>query len=75
MSLERPVSDIQLRREEYRRGRTRRSTLIAFVSTLAFAALCAVTLLNSPGWTRVRDQFFDLEVPANPSRGSCPGSG
>ncbi|MGH8775423.1 MAG: amino acid ABC transporter permease [Jiangellaceae bacterium] len=56
------VSETQLRREEYRRGRTRRSTLIAFVSTLAFAVVCAVTLLNSPGWARVRDQFFDLAV-------------
>ncbi|HET6728822.1 MAG TPA: amino acid ABC transporter permease [Jiangellaceae bacterium] len=62
MSPDRPVSEIQLRREEYRRGRARRSTLIAFVSTLAFAALCAVTLLSSPGWSRVREQFFDLEV-------------
>jgi polar amino acid transport system permease protein len=58
----RPVSEIQRRREEYRRGRARRSTLIAFVSTLAFAALCAATLLSSPGWSRVREQFFDLEV-------------
>jgi polar amino acid transport system permease protein len=58
----RPVSEIQRRREEYRRDRARRSTLIAFVSTLAFAALCAATLLSSPGWSRVREQFFDLEV-------------
>jgi polar amino acid transport system permease protein len=62
VSPDRPVSEIQLRREEYRRGRARRSTLIAFVSTLAFAVLCAVTLLSSPGWSRVREQFFDLEV-------------
>jgi polar amino acid transport system permease protein len=62
VSPDRPVSDIQLRREEYRRGRTRRSTLIALVSTLAFAALCAATLLSSPGWSRVQEQFFDLEV-------------
>lgn len=62
MSPDRPVSEIQLRREEYRRGRTRRSTLIALVSTLAFAALCAATLLSSPGWSRVQEQFFDLEV-------------
>jgi polar amino acid transport system permease protein len=58
----RPVSEIQRRREEYRRDRARRSTLIAFFSTLAFAALCAATLLSSPGWSRVREQFFDLEV-------------
>ena len=62
VSPDRPVSEIQLRREEYRRGRTRRSTLIALVSTLAFAALCAATLLSSPGWSRVQEQFFDLEV-------------
>ena len=62
MSLDRPVSEIQLRREEFRRGRARRSTLIAVVSTLAFAALGALTVLNSPGWSRVQEQFFDADV-------------
>jgi polar amino acid transport system permease protein len=62
VSLDRPVSEIQLRREEFRRGRARRSTLIAVASTLAFAALGALTVLNSPGWPRVQEQFFDADV-------------
>jgi polar amino acid transport system permease protein len=62
VSLDRPVSEIQLRREEFRRGRARRSTLIAVASTLAFAALGALTVLNSPGWSRVQEQFFDADV-------------
>lgn len=62
MSLDRPVSEIQLRREEFRRGRARRSTLIAVVSTLIFAVLGTLTVLNSPGWSRVQEQFFDADV-------------
>jgi polar amino acid transport system permease protein len=62
VSLDRPVSAIQLRREEFRRDRTRRSTFIAVISTLAFAGICAVTVFNSPGWSRVQEQFFDLDV-------------
>jgi polar amino acid transport system permease protein len=62
VSLDRPVSEVQLRREEFRRGRARRSTLIAVASTLAFAALGTLTVLNSPGWSRVQEQFFDADV-------------
>jgi polar amino acid transport system permease protein len=62
VSLDRPVSEIQLRREEFRRGRARRSTLIAVASTLIFAALGILTVLNSPGWSRVQEQFFDADV-------------
>jgi polar amino acid transport system permease protein len=62
VSLDRPVSEIQLRREEFRRGRARRSTLIAVVSTLIFAVLGTLTVLNSPGWSRVQEQFFDADV-------------
>jgi polar amino acid transport system permease protein len=62
VSLDRSVSEIQLRREEFRRGRARRSTLIAVVSTLIFAVLGTLTVLNSPGWSRVQEQFFDADV-------------
>lgn len=46
----------------YRRSRARRSTLVAMVSTVAFAAVVAVALMNSPGWPRVRDSFFNVRV-------------
>ncbi len=62
MSPGRLVSETELRRQEYRRHRTRRSTLIAVASTLVFATVCAITVLNSPGWPRVQEQFFDVDI-------------
>lgn len=46
----------------YRRSRARRSTAIAMISTLAFAAVAVVATTSSPGWARVRDSFFNLRV-------------
>lgn len=62
MSFGRPVSATELWRQEYRRHRNRRSTLIAIVSTLVFAAIAALTVFNSPGWARVQEQFLDADV-------------
>ena len=62
MSPGRLVSETELRRQEYRRHRTRRSTLIAVASTVVFATVCVITVLNSPGWPRVQEQFFDVDV-------------
>jgi polar amino acid transport system permease protein len=49
----------QQERLAYKRSRARRSTLIAFVSTLVFALVAWFTITSSPGWPRVRDSFFD----------------
>ncbi|UOQ60610.1 amino acid ABC transporter permease [Leucobacter rhizosphaerae] len=57
-----PVSQIELERRAYRRVRKQRSVLVSVLSTLVFAAVIAVILVNSPGWERVSDTFFDLEV-------------
>ena len=46
----------------YRRSRARRSTLIALVSTVVFAAVLLFAVTSSPGWPRVRDSFFNLRV-------------
>lgn len=46
----------------YRRSRARRSTLVALVSTVVFAAVVLVATTSSPGWPRVRDSFFNLRV-------------
>ena len=62
MSPGRLVSETELRRQEYRRHRTRRSTLIAVTSTIVFVTVCVITVLNSPGWPRVQEQFFDVDV-------------
>ena len=55
-------SPLQQERDEYRRARARRSTLVAVVSTALFLTVGAVAVSSSPGWPRVRDSFFDLGV-------------
>jgi polar amino acid transport system permease protein len=52
-------SPLALERAAYRRSRARRSTLVAVVSTLVFAAALVLLVTNSPGWPRVRATFFD----------------
>jgi len=56
------VTALAAERLAYRRSRARRSTLVALVSTLAFAAVAVVATTSSPGWPRVRDSFFNLRV-------------
>ncbi|WP_380165539.1 amino acid ABC transporter permease [Jannaschia sp. R86511] len=52
--------------EQQRRGvrarRSRRSTLTALASTLAFAAVAYLVVTNAPGWPRVQASFFDVDV-------------
>ncbi len=49
-------------RVAYRRARARRSTLVALVSTVVFAAVLLFAVTSSPGWPRVRDSFFNLRI-------------
>ncbi|HEY4018972.1 MAG TPA: amino acid ABC transporter permease, partial [Pseudonocardiaceae bacterium] len=49
-------------------SRARRSTLVAMVSTVVFAAAVWFGVTSSPGWPRVRSSFFDLPTAA----GSVP---
>lgn len=56
------VSSIELERRAFRRARKQRSILVSVVSTLVFAAVIALVLVNSPGWERVRETFFDPRV-------------
>lgn len=58
-------SAIELERQAFRRTRRRRSVLISLVSTLVFAGVMALLLVNSPGWERVRESFFDPQVAAD----------
>ncbi|WP_104821312.1 amino acid ABC transporter permease [Kitasatospora sp. MMS16-BH015] len=51
-------SERRLAREAYRRGRARRSALIATVSTVATAVVLYLVVVNSPGWERTRETFF-----------------
>jgi polar amino acid transport system permease protein len=52
-------SDLQQWREGYRKGRARRSTAIASVSTVVFLAVVGTAIVSSPGWPRVRSSFLD----------------
>lgn len=47
-------------RRAFRRDRARRSTAVALISTLAFAAVAYLTITQAPGWPRTRARFFDL---------------
>ena len=52
----------QLERDAVRRGRARRSTWVALVSTVLVAALAVLGVRATPGWPRVRQSFFDRSV-------------
>lgn len=52
-------SALELERQAYRRRATTRSLLIGAASTVVFAALVWVTLINTPGWALVQESFFD----------------
>lgn len=49
-------------RVAYRQSRARRSTLVALLSTVVFAAVVLVAVTSAPGWERVRDSFFNLRI-------------
>jgi polar amino acid transport system permease protein len=49
-------------RAAYRRSRARRSTFVALVSTVVFAAAVGIGLVSTPGWPRVQAFFFDPVV-------------
>ena len=55
-------SAIEIERRGYRRARKRQSVLISIASTLVFAAVLVLVLVNSPGWDAVRETFFDPAV-------------
>ncbi|MFC8454226.1 amino acid ABC transporter permease [Kitasatospora sp. NPDC057223] len=50
----------RLTHQAYRRGRARRSALVAGLSTVATAVVLALLVVSSPGWERTRQTFFDL---------------
>ncbi len=55
-------SDLQRERDAYRRSRSRRSALIAFVSTAVLITLVVVVVGSSSGWDRTKSNFFDFSV-------------
>ncbi|MEI4271871.1 amino acid ABC transporter permease [Klenkia sp. LSe6-5] len=54
-------SALELDRRAFRARRSRRSTLVALGSTLAFAVVAYLVVTRSPGWPRVQSTFFSLD--------------
>jgi polar amino acid transport system permease protein len=52
-------SEIELGRRVFRRRQTTRSILIACASTVVFAVIVWITIVNTPGWSSVQQSFFD----------------
>lgn len=55
-------SAVELERRAYRARRSRRSVLVAIASTLAFALVLWVTVLNTEGWAALASFYFDPET-------------
>ena len=55
-------SERQRARVAFRRRQATRSTAVALVSTIVVTAIAVVVLTSSPGWPRVRQSFFDVDV-------------
>lgn len=58
----RQPSSIELDRRAFRRRQGLRSVLISLASTVVLAVLAWATIINTPGWARVQQTFFDPEV-------------
>ncbi len=55
-------SAIALERARFRRRQNARSVLVGIVSTIVFAAIVWITVVNTPGWALVQQSFFDPET-------------
>ena len=57
-------SAVERDRRVFRRRQTSRSVLLAVLSTLVFATVAWFAVVNTPGWERVQNSFFDPAVLA-----------
>ena len=55
-------SSIELDRRAVRRSQTVRSIAIGLASTIVFALVVWVTIVNTPGWAAVQKAFFDPDT-------------
>lgn len=58
----RSPSSIELGRRAFRRRQNAQSVAISFGSTVAFAVLIWLTVVNTPGWELVQRSFFNIDV-------------
>jgi polar amino acid transport system permease protein len=54
-----PTSELELGRRRFRRKQTTRSIVVSLISTVVFAVVMWMVLVNSPGWEVARQTFFD----------------
>jgi len=57
-------SAIELERRAFRRQQNTKSVAISFISTIVFAIIVWLTVVNTPGWSLVQQSFFNLDVLA-----------
>lgn len=55
-------SALEIERRDYRTRQSRRSILVAIASTIAFALIIWVSVINTPGWAAVQQAFFNPEI-------------
>ncbi|WP_236968163.1 amino acid ABC transporter permease [Microbacterium aurantiacum] len=55
-------SALELERRAFRARQSQRSVLVAIASSLAFAAIVWLTVVNTPGWAAVQQSFFNIEI-------------
>ncbi|PJJ72781.1 polar amino acid transport system permease protein [Diaminobutyricimonas aerilata] len=61
----RTLSELELERRTYRRRQGVRSVLVSAASTIVFAVVVYLAIINTPGWARVQQTFFDPVVLAD----------
>jgi len=55
-------SDVELGRRAFRRRQTVGSVLVGAASTIVFAVVVWLLVVNTPGWARVQQSFFNPET-------------
>lgn len=61
-SAARRPSPIELERRAFRKKQSGRSVAVSFGSTVVFAVVIYFTVINTPGWERVQQAFFNVDV-------------
>lgn len=56
------ISEAEIQRRVWRERKRQKSTLVALLSTLLFALVVWFGLIATPGWTRVQESFFSIDV-------------
>ena len=56
------LSALEIERRAFRARRSRRSVLVAIASSLVFAAVVWLTVVNTPGWAAVQQSFLDPRI-------------